>query len=290
MNTKKVAAFVEKTETLEKYINEMKSAKVLSAEEERKLFKEYMNTEDKKKREEIRNKIITSNQRFFYSIAKHYDNGELLLDLIQEANIAVLDNFDKYDPESGVRFCTYMSFFIRRGIYYHKNYGSLAIKPTVSDRVAPRVKKIENDFLLKNGRTPTTDEIIEILDDEFDIEVNGKEDMYMPSIESIDCSFNDDDDDREVKDGKEFTKATADENTYEMTTESESTSYAIKQIINRLNEREAKVISMYYGIGYDREYKDNEIADKLGYTSERIRQIRHDAEDKFKRLYMKFAY
>jgi DNA-directed RNA polymerase sigma subunit (sigma70/sigma32) len=53
-----------------------------------------------------------------------------------------------------------------------------------------------------------------------------------------------------------------------------------------LTDREKTIVSMAYGYGYTREYKDKEIGAALGLTSERIRQLRHGAVKKLRSAYL----
>ena len=62
--------------------------------------------------------------------------------------------------------------------------------------------------------------------------------------------------------------------------------YALNAALAALTDREKEIVCLAYGYGYDREYKDKEIVDKLGLTSERVRQLRHAAVTKMRSAYL----
>ena len=62
-------------------------------------------------------------------------------------------------------------------------------------------------------------------------------------------------------------------NDIENTIENENHKEILNKLFSILTEREQKIIKMIYGIGYFRPYTYNEIADEVGLTLERIRQL-----------------
>ena len=83
--------------------------------------------------------------------------------------------------------------------------------------------------------------------------------------------------------------ATASENGFEEDVENESLSFATRRALSGLNDREKTILCMSAGYGYAKEYKDKEIAEVLGLTSERVRQLRHSATKKFAAAYKTVA-
>jgi RNA polymerase sigma factor (sigma-70 family) len=66
--------------------------------------------------------------------------------------------------------------------------------------------------------------------------------------------------------------------------EMESKRNLIERMFKTLSDREKIILSMSMGYNYDREYKDNEIADEIGLTSERVRQIKLTAIKKLQKF------
>jgi DNA-directed RNA polymerase specialized sigma24 family protein len=98
-----------------------------------------------------------------------------------------------------------------------------------------------------------------------------------------------DDEDFTIEQSSEYATSTASYNDYEDTIKNDALAEAIKIALTSLSEREKIIICMSTGYGYDREYKDNEIADAIGLTSERVRQLRHSATKKFAQVYNPIA-
>lgn len=64
-----------------------------------------------------RQAMIEHNLRLVVSIAKHYVNrGVVLLDLIEEGNLGLMHAIGKFEPERGFRFSTYATWWIRQSI------------------------------------------------------------------------------------------------------------------------------------------------------------------------------
>jgi RNA polymerase nonessential primary-like sigma factor len=109
---KKVLAAELSTDTTQYYLNQIGTRPLLSAAEELACA-----TLAKKGDFVARQKMIEHNLRLVVSIAKHYINrGVALLDMIEEGNLGLMHAIDKFEPERGFRFSTYATWWIRQSI------------------------------------------------------------------------------------------------------------------------------------------------------------------------------
>ena len=243
---------------------------------------------EEKIQNDLRNEIIMRNQRFNFAVAKRYDNNEILMDLVNVGTIGMYEAFEKFNYKEGIRFCSFAVWFIRRAINAFLVKENLTVRTTNNTRYMPKVRKIENEFFLKNGRKPSGAEVMDILLEQYGIEVAAESDIYGVRVESIDASFGEDEDFTYEK-CSEFAVVTASENSFEEDVENESLSLATRRALSGLNDREKTILCMSAGYGYAKEYKDKEIAEVLGLTSERVRQLRHSATKKFAAAYKAVA-
>ena len=284
MNVNNVTNFVVRTDTISEYLKEINKYKPLGVQEERDLFAEYEDAAEDRK-QEIRDIIILSNLRFNFAVAKRYNNGDLLPDLVNVGYLGLCEAFEKYNWREDVRFYTYAQYYIRRAIYAYMVKENLLVRPKGSVRIAPKVKKIENDFFLKNGRKPYPVEIVDILRRNYQMEVDEL-DVIGIRVDKID-SYLGEDDDNTFEKSPVFNEKTAVDNAFDEAVEQEDSNYQISEAMKVLTEREQTIIRMAFGYGYNREYKDKEIGEKLGLTSERVRQLRHGALKKMRQVCVK---
>ena len=233
--------------------------------------------------DDTRNEIISRNQRFVYAIAKRYYNGDtdLLLDVINEGNVGLLIAFDSYELSTGNRFCSYAVWYIRRQINHFLTTVNVTVRSTNNNKVLPKVKKIKAAFFTENGRYPTDAEIIDLLE-KAGVVLQNESDINGVQMEYIDAAIGDDDDDTVLENSPEFAVRTATMNDYEAKTEDEFRSSALKMALSSLNDREKVIVMMSNGIGYDKEYTNKEIGERLNLCAERVRQIKGEAIKKLK--------
>lgn len=311
MNVTNVTNFVVRNDTISEYLKEINKYKPLGEQQERDLFSEYLDCKEwvsvcdlalvdsnytaeetaewmerkhvnEKRMLEIRDTVILSNLRFNFAVAKRYSNGDLLPDLVNVGYLGMCEAFETYDLKKEVRFYTWASYYIRRAIQGYLVKENLLVRPKGSVRIAPKVRKIENDFFLKNGRKPYPAEIVDILRRDYQMEVDEL-DVVGIKVDKID-SYLGEDADNTFEKSPVFNEKTSVDNAFDDAAESESSNYEVTEAMKSLTDRERKVIRMAFGYGYDREYKDKEIGDVLGLTSERVRQIRHAALKKMRQV------
>jgi RNA polymerase primary sigma factor len=285
VNLKTQSDIFQRTETLTRYFEDIRKYKGLSLEEETELFYNFHNALNQKEKEKIKKQIVNANYRFVVAIAKKFATNDNLLDLISEGNIGLLEAVDKFDPSKGVKFSTFAVWYIRRAInLYNINFGNTVTKSNIS-KTYHVISQATNKFVQKENRQPTLDELKDILVDEYNISIKDADDVMDTKFISIDESDYKDEDDINNSYMKDYNVNSASTNLCEKGVENEFNGTLVKCMLNELTTKEQEIIKFSFGIGCDREYELQEIAEKMNITSERVRQIKRDALQKLKSVY-----
>jgi RNA polymerase sigma factor (sigma-70 family) len=204
------------------------------------------------------------------------------MDLVSVGTIGMYEAFENFDFTKNVRFCTYAKFYIQRAINAYINNDMCMVRTTNNSKLLPKVKRIKSTFFAKEGRYPNVDEIINILNTKYNIKNVNPADLNMATMsyleDAIDCDNTNDD--YNMYNSIVFTQKTASYNDYEKESDYDHLIYLLKRELGKLSDRERIIICMSTGYGYDQEYKDADIAQELGLTSERVRQIRIKIQNK----------
>lgn len=285
INLKADTGLVDRSENTTRFYKDIKGYKPLTREEEIEWFtklKEGTNSEKAKAREHL----ILCNQRLVIAAAKNYATTDTLTDYINEANFGLFEAIDKFDVTKGTKFASYAMWFILRAINKYKYDTSQMITKTNLSKTFHVVSKAKNNFMQDNERYPTEDELLDIMNNVYHKEIKDKNDLLDMRIESIDVETDDDESIHEVVD---YNRASATYNDNEKATQDEFNSLLVTSLMNVLTPREREIIKMRFGIyeenGLKREYKVSEIGDKLGLTSERVRQLEISSIKKLKKEY-----
>lgn len=113
--------------------------------------------------EYAKNILIESNLRLVISYAKRrVGQGLDFLDLIQEGNAGLIKAVERFDPNKGVKFSTYATWWIRQTIGRAVADQSRTIRmPVYMHSILIKVKQAQRDLSLKNGVEPTVDQLVE---------------------------------------------------------------------------------------------------------------------------------
>jgi RNA polymerase primary sigma factor len=213
------------------------------------------------------NPLILGNLRFVVSIARRYQGkGLSLLELINEGNLGLYKAAKRYDPSRDVKFISYAVWWIRQSIQ------KALFEQVGAVRIPPNKLALVNRFkraLLQNGgnyeRTVSLPEfeshekeIAEIMEKIADVSLNapvgGEGDGRDPVTTLLDVLGSD--------------------GGQEVDAEKAELSRSLDSVLGQMSEREEKVLRMYYGINYAREFTLDEIGRELKLTRERVRQIK----------------
>ena len=278
MNLKeRKTGFITADRTISAYLKEINKYKVLTGAEEADLIERMRNGD-----EEARAKLIAANQRFVYAVAKRYGNEDNVLDLVNEGNIGLMQALDTFDQTKGNRFLSYAIWYIRREINAYLNNDNLLIRKTNNTKTVYKLSKIKEKFYAENNRYPDTDELAAILEADYGLKIKDKTDLLDVSTTSISTCF-DDEDARAFENTPYFSEKTAVDNDYLPEMDNEFNSVVSGALMSSLTEREQVIIRMAFGIGYNKEYTNAEIAEEIGMSSERVRQLKNGAIEKMKK-------
>lgn len=279
MNLKeRKTGFIATDQTINAYLKDINRYKVLSAAEEAELVKRM-----KEGDESAREKLVTANLRFVYAVAKRYANSDNLLDLVQEGNTGLLTALNAFDPEKGTRFLSCAVWYITRSILAHINGDNALIRKTNNTKTVYKIPKIKEKFYTENNRYPDMDELAAILETDYGLKIKDKADLLDVSTTSITTCF-DDEDARAFENTPYFTEKTAVDNDYLPEMDKEFNSVVSGTLMSSLTERERTIVKMAFGIGYNKEYTNAEIADEIGMSSERVRQLKNESIEKMRKL------
>lgn len=149
------------TKSLNIYLNELNKIPVLTKEQEVELFKQY-----KEGSLVQREKLITHNLRFVISIAKHYQNmGILFEDLVEEGNIGLIRQLQKYDPSTDIKFITYQVWWIKQQMMYQLSLYSRQIRlPQNRILELDKIYRFINTYEQEKSYPPSIEDIAEYMD------------------------------------------------------------------------------------------------------------------------------
>ena len=263
-------------ESLDKYLAEISRVPMVTTEEEV-LLAQAIHAGGKKG-EKAKERLVTANLRFVVSVAKQYQNqGVPLTDLINEGNIGLITAADKFDETRGFKFISYAIWWIRQSILQAiANYSHLIRRPQSQISVSNKIKNATNDFLQKNQRYPSADELSEIISLEIDkIEKAIRSEAYVSSI------------DAPIAEDEGITMADMLASSLEYASDRkmdfDSLCTDLNQVLSCiLNERERTIVVQSFGIGCP-ECSLDDIGYSMGLTRERVRQIRERGLEKIRK-------
>lgn len=253
------------------YFNDISQIPLLTWEEERDIARRI-----KKWDEDAKRKLIESNLRLVISIAKRFFGSRLSFsDLIQEGNVGLIKAIEKFDPDKEFKFSTYATWWIKQSIT--KAIADMGKHVRIPVHLIDEINsynKAYQELFQKNGKEPTSKEIAAKLG--FPIKkVKKLEEVIFGNV-SLDSEVGDEGRDT-LADLIEDSSTLRPDQFAEKNTLQKN----LEMILGMLDDREAKIIKMRYGIDGPR-YTLEQVGEEFDVTRERVRQIEQKVLQKLK--------
>ena len=254
------------------YLEDIKNHPLLSRAEEAELARRIRDGDQL-----ALEKLVRSNLRFVVSVAKKYQNlGMSLPDLICEGNVGLVRAAQKFDETKGVKFISYAVWWIRQAILKALAENSKTFRlPINRATTLNKISKKEAELTQKLGREPKPEEVAAAMDMDVD-EVRKLMNVSRRSL-SLDAPL------FEGEEKTLFSYLSDDEtlDPEEQTFESARIK-EIRETLETLQPREAKIVKLYYGLDGNEPLTLREIGSIFNLSRERIRQIKERAIERLR--------
>jgi RNA polymerase primary sigma factor len=251
---------------LQLYLREINRYSLLTADEEKELGWRIINDNCPIARE----KMVRSNLRLVVAIAKNYTNrGLTLSDLIEEGNIGLMRAVEGFDPAQGARFSTYASWWIKQGIKRALINASQPVHiPAYMVELVAKWKVAYRKLEAELGTQPSLQELAKAMDmplRKVRIIKRAVKAFQTPSQTPRDASgelINLSELLADHRAGTPQERMLADEDLG-----------VLRRLMESIDDREARILRLRFGLDGCQPLTLKEIADEVGISRERVRQI-----------------
>jgi len=211
------------------------------------------------------------------SVAKQYQNqGISLGDLMNEGNFGLIKAAKRFDETKGFKFISYAVWWIRQSILHALAEQSRIVRLPLNrvgvlHKIGKSTRKLEQEY----GRKPSSNEIA----DDLEMKPNEVSNSLKISTRhlSLDAPFHDGETNRLFDVLEDKSQPVPDTKLMKDSLKAE-----VEKAISTLSEKEAEVISLYFGINRNHALTLEEIGVKFNLTRERVRQIKEKALKRLK--------
>lgn len=243
----------------------------LSQKEQMEMLKRIKNGEN-----DLKDEFIEANLRLVLSIIKKFNNrGENINDIFQVGVIGLIKAIDNFDISQPVQFSTYaVPMIIGEIKRYLRDNSAFRVTRSLRD-LAYLISQEKEKYVREKNEEPTIDEICKLVNASKEDVVLAIDSMVAP-MSIYDSVYNDGGDQifllDQLKNEKEESEQLID-------------NIAIKQMLNKLNEKERRIIERRYF----QDKTQTELASELGVSQAQISRIEKNALEKIKKRYDKNA-
>ncbi len=255
-------------DSLERYLSDIAKLPMINADREVELAKK-IRMGDADALEEM----TRANLRFVVSVAKQYQNqGLSLADLINEGNIGLIKAAQRFDESRGFKFISYAVWWIRQSILQALVENARLVRlPLNKIGSYSKINKMMMKFEQRYEREPSKDELAELLnvtDKDIDEMMKG-----MSKTISMDAPVGEGEDATMI----DFFAGEDLKGSAEDVLMSESLKKDISGLLQTMNQRDAAIVSCFFGINGEEALNLDEIGSRFSLTRERVRQIKEKA-------------
>lgn len=252
---------------LETYLREINETALLTSNDEQELAIQIGQGDNA-----ARDRMVRANLRLVVNIARGYTGkGLSLQDLIEEGNLGLLRAVEGFDPAVGTRFSTYASYWIKQSIKRALiNSGKTIRIPAYMVELLSKWRRASARLNEELGRTPTPEEVARVL---------GLPKKKLPIIKKAIRIYNATPQTDQMQAGWTLGEMVMDErlpSPDEVLVESDNLEH-VMQMLETMDQREATVLRMRFGLAGHDPRTLKEIGETLGLTRERVRQIETEA-------------
>lgn len=244
------------------YFRDINRYKVLTDEEERVLVKAVQQGKPG-----AADKLVTSNLRFVVSVARRYrGRGLSYLELINEGNIGLLKAAKRFDINKKVKFISYAVWWIRQSIQkaIFEQAGTIRIPLNKIALVNKFKKALESNkgnynlTIMQPEFKKYEHEIVDVMDKTRGISLDSPIQSENNGEENV----------------KTLQDVLGERPNQDEESERRELSGILEHVMQNITSREEKILRMYYGLNFSRQFTLEEIGNELNLTRERVRLIR----------------
>ncbi len=224
-----------------------------------------------------RDELVQANLRFVIDVAKNYQNrGLSLADLISAGNVGLMTAAERFDGTKGFKFISYAVWWIKQSILQ-----------TIADHARTVRLPLNKLSLLKDisrashklGQGRDTEPEIEEIAAELEVSPQEVQDTILSarSVRSLDESFEEDDERSLMNVLRDDDQAPPDGDVMEETARRQ-----LENVLEALDEREFKIIRLYFGLEGAEAMTLEQIGGLMNLTRERVRQLKERALGKLR--------
>ena len=226
---------------------------------------------------DARDELVQANLRFVIDVAKNYQNrGLSLADLISAGNVGLMTAAERFDGTKGFKFISYAVWWIKQSILQ-----------TIADHARTVRLPLNKLSLLKDisrashklGQGRDTEPEIEEIAAELQVSAQEVQDTILSarSVRSLDESFEEDDERSLMNVLRDDDQAPPDGDVMEETARRQ-----LENVLEALDEREFKIIRLYFGLEGAEALTLEQIGGLMNLTRERVRQLKERALSKLR--------